>query len=359
MKQSRLCAFLMYTMWWHKPLSPNEPFILKGDWVESLCAYMYMSSEMSGDVDTDSLQSQTTVKTMLASLRLYSKEPEMENVAWHTTEEDVVENVEQSSTAGLAVAFNRNSLPSHAAVLSKSANRLSICARMASKPSLELMRSKTLEKTAATAFFERRPRVKAVDAILQDKSETAARRWALAANAIEKYPVLREQYTFQTHHDGHCTHFKNEELLVRRVQNWPWDDLLRDVGGLVVGLILWLANFAYGAIHAAAWTEHFPTNAEKWLWRSCSAYIGFCGGLWVVLNYAAQAYRPLNVFWERWMDGGGKRWQHILLGIPVVICGLSLIFARGFIVVEAFLSIRSLPTAAYDTPSWSQVFPHL
>ena len=359
MYESRLCAFLMYTMWWHKPLSPNEPLILKGDWVEPLCAYMYMSSEMSGDIDMNSLRSQTAVKTMLASLRLYSKEPEMKNVAWCNLENHVAETAGHTPTAGSAVIFNGVTHASHDGVPSNSENRSGLFARMASRQSLELIRSTTLDKAAATAFFERRPRVKAVNAISQSRSETTAKRWALAASAIDRYPILREQYTFKTHHDGQCTHFRSEELLVRRVQNWPWDDLLRDVGGLVVGLILWLANFVYGAIHAAAWAEHFPTNTEKWLWRSCSAYIGFCGGLWVVLNYAAQAYRPLNEFWERWMDGGGRRWQHILLGVPVVVCGASLIFARGFIVVEAFLSIRSLPAAAYDTPSWSQVFPHL
>lgn len=349
----------MYTMWWHKPLSPNEPLILKGDWVNPLCAFMYMSSEMSGENGEASLRSETAVKTIFAFLHLYSKAPEMENVAWHTVGDGIDEAAEQRILAGFG-ADAAEALRSPLEVLASNPGKcLATSARLASKPWLDLLRSNTLEKPAGTAFFERRPRVKAVNRRLQCESEPTVRRWALAASAIDKYRTLREQNILQSHHDGHCVHFKNEELLVRRVQNWPWDDLLRDVGGLVVGLILWLANFAYGAIHAAAWAEHFPTNAEKWLWRARSVYIGFCGGLWTVLNYATLANRPLNEFWEKWMDGGGRRWQHILLGVPVVICGSSLIFARGFIVVEAFLSIRSLPAAAYDTPSWSQVFPHM
>ena len=47
-------------------------------------------------------------------------------------------------------------------------------------------------------------------------------------------------------------------------------------------MVLWLANFCYGGIHAAAWNDHFPSEVEKWLWRSSASYIGFCGGLWVV-----------------------------------------------------------------------------
>lgn len=58
------------------------------------------------------------------------------------------------------------------------------------------------------------------------------------------------------------------------------------------------------------------------------------------------------------MDGGGRWWQNLLIGVPVVVCGASLVFARAFIVVEAFVSIRELPAAAYDTPTWTQVFPH-
>ena len=146
-------------------------------------------------------------------------------------------------------------------------------------------------------------------------------------------------------------------MLVSRVQNWPWDDLLRNVNGLVVGMILWLACLAYGAIHLTAWNVHFPTVAEQWLWRSSSLYIGFCGGLWIILNYLTQAYQPLNNFWDSWMDGGGTWWQNIIIGVPVIICGLSLVFARAFVVVEAFVSIRELPVGAYETPTWTQVFP--
>jgi hypothetical protein len=34
--------------------------------------------------------------------------------------------------------------------------------------------------------------------------------------------------------------------------NWSGDDLLRDVGSLLVDMILWLANFLYDGIYAAA-----------------------------------------------------------------------------------------------------------
>lgn len=58
------------------------------------------------------------------------------------------------------------------------------------------------------------------------------------------------------------------------------------------------------------------------------------------------------------MDGKKAWWQYLLISTTVIFCGTSFILARMYIVLEAFVSIRQLPAAAYDTPSWSQVFPH-
>jgi hypothetical protein len=37
-----LCAFVMYLSWWNNPRE-----ILKGEWVDQICEYMYMSSRVS------------------------------------------------------------------------------------------------------------------------------------------------------------------------------------------------------------------------------------------------------------------------------------------------------------------------
>ena len=127
----------------------------------------------------------------------------------------------------------------------------------------------------------------------------------------------------------------------------------------MVGMVLWMSNFLYGGLHATAWNEYFPSTIEQWLWRSSAIYIGFCGGLWIVINYTAQKWAPLNRFWDGWVDGK-KGWLHnALIGTLVATCGLAFILARAYIVLEAFVSIRALPRAAYETPRWSQILPHL
>ncbi|KAI4112278.1 MAG: hypothetical protein LQ345_006548 [Seirophora villosa] len=357
---ARLCAFLMYAMWWHKPLAPNEPFILKGDWVKPLCAFMFMTSEMSGLADEQSLKSQTSIKTMFAFLHLYSKVPEVESLCLHRRALlPEVDLLEASLSNAILADPERTSIAYRREEPCPDEPHSTMTFAPASSTCLEELRNKRLEKAAGTAFFERRPRVTVPDLLGSPAEESAQRRWDLAIAAMRDYPSIMENYLLHSHEGAQCIHFYPEELLVARVQNWPWDDLLRDVGGLVVGLVLWLANFGYGAIHATAWNDHFPTATEKWLWRSSAVYIGLCGGLWIILNYIAQAYRPLNEFWEKWMDGKKKAWQNVMIGVPVVVCGASLLFARAFLVVEAFISVRELPASAYMTPAWSQVFPRL
>jgi len=55
------------------------------------------------------------------------------------------------------------------------------------------------------------------------------------------------------------------------------------------------------------------------------------------------------------MDAKSKWYFNILIGLLVFICGLSFCTARLYIVVEAVISIRRLPAAAYLTADWTQV----
>ena len=357
----RLCAFLMYAMWWNKPLTAKQPIILRGPWVDELLAFMYMSSEMSGRIDEKEMRSKTIVKTLFASLHLYSKQPEMESVCYSGRASPGVQTERSFPQLELAFSYSSQSESSFGTIPNNLPSPSDPCFHFAPRRCATLLKASQNEKEAGTAFFERRPRVNAARTTASRPSLAALHRWKLAASALQKYPdALADSVSF-THQSGTgpCTHYKPQQLVTVHSRNWPGDDLLRDVGGLVVGMILWLANFLYGGIHAAAWNEHFPSVTEKWFWRASACYIGFCGGLWVVLNFIVSSTPWLNEFWEKWMDGEKKWWHNVILGTLVFVCGLSLMVARTYIVVEAFLSIRELPVEAYATPSWAQIFPHL
>lgn len=331
----------MYALWWNKPLLPEEPLILRGDWIEPLCAYMYICSELSGRADKPTVASKSVVKRLFVSMKVFSKIPEAERL--HICMDELSSDTNSMQTR------RANTSPTFA---------------LSSRRSLTDLRDiREATKPSETAFFERRPKVAASDRASILPTPVHFRRWELAAQAIHTYPILRSQaYVLHSHPapmtNQECIHLQPTELVRPYIQNWPYDDLLRNVGGLTVGMILWLSNFIYGGLHASAWNDHFPSTTEKWLWRGSCSYISFAGGLWIILNWLAAAYPPLNDFWERWMDGAkGKIWG-LLLGIIVFICGFSFGAARVYLVLEAFISIRSLPKGAYDTPNWSDLIPH-
>ena len=374
----------MYTMWWYKPLSPKEPILLQGDWVAQLLPFMYSTSDVSGKVDRKHLQSHTVVKTLFASMHLFTKTPELEMLCCRfeiplnssllspgrSTDFLVDDSRLREDSEALLQAPEAFILPEDSADVHCVSN----------KPECKaLLDSRRKEKETATAFFERRPRIR------MERTDTSAlqssmnRRAALSQTLDPTYayrPIITTHVLFQhvlslpqspgsgseapsrTARACICTHFRPAPLVTDYSRNWPSDALLRDVNGLLVGMILWTANLLYGGIHALAWNAHFPSSAEKWLWRASASYIGFCGGLWVALNWIVSGAPRLNEFWERWMDGEKTWLESVSLGLVVFVCGFSLTLARAYIVVEAFLSIRSLPRGAYETPTWTQIFPH-
>uniref|UniRef100_L7J1S9 Wax synthase domain-containing protein n=1 Tax=Pyricularia oryzae (strain P131) TaxID=1143193 RepID=L7J1S9_PYRO1 len=276
-----LCALSMYILWWHKPLLPQQPIILRDKELIPLATFMYSSSEMSGYLNPTRVRSQTWIKTLFAHLSLYSKTPELETLCIRTTFDP--QTAREGNTSPLK---KTGSLETVSGIT---------FFHQAPNDCLAILQAQR-RKDTGTAFFERRPRVLGQGT---KPSVASKRRWLNLAVAIDTYPqLMQHDRLLLRHHVGraNCVHLKPEQLMVDHVGNWPSSDLLRDVDGLVVGMVLWLANFVYGGIHMAAWNDHFPTEAEKWLWRGSSSYIAFCGGLWVVLNFAVSRIPKLNEF---------------------------------------------------------------
>jgi hypothetical protein len=44
-----MCALAIYMSWWYKPLDIKEPYVLSGEWVPRLCAYMWLDEEKAVD----------------------------------------------------------------------------------------------------------------------------------------------------------------------------------------------------------------------------------------------------------------------------------------------------------------------
>jgi hypothetical protein len=109
-------------------------------------------------------------------------------------------------------------------------------------------------------------------------------------------------------------------------------------------LMLAILGILYGGLHAAAWNSHFPSEIERTLWRICCCMISGGGfGVWLVVYFSNKETNPL------------------FFGFYLLLCVFPVmyVFSRIYIVLESFISVRSLPVGAYDTVEWSTAFPHI
>ena len=125
----------------------------------------------------------------------------------------------------------------------------------------------------------------------------------------------------------------------------------------------------FGALHCIAWSFYFPSHAEMVLWRfSCLAALV---GLPTASTIAVYALRQN---WEhpKWQwnvlrlllgsksDSSAQEtfWAYALSFISAV-GAVTYIVARIFLIVLAFMQLRSLPESAFYTVTWTTYIPHI
>ena len=90
-----------------------------------------------------------------------------------------------------------------------------------------------------------------------------------------------------------------EELVDDSIGNWATENLLRDMSGFVMGMIVWFVSMAYGGLHATAWNGYFPSQVEMWLWRGSSVCIAGSGLTWLLINLLARTFEGFKAYWGR------------------------------------------------------------
>ena len=106
-----------------------------------------------------------------------------------------------------------------------------------------------------------------------------------------------------------------------------------------------------GGLHLIAWSFHFPTEAEKILWRVASLVLVagppacfILGGLIEGLVSGLRMDSDMS-------DCAGMSMLGIVFALGVV--------SRTLLVALMLASLRSLPPSAYQTISWTAYIPHL
>lgn len=323
------CALIIYVVWWHKPQLVKKPTTLDGDWTAPLCAYMYMSSRVSGRTKTSTRGNRSMADT------------EISLVAF-----DPRKNC--PSSCARAGDF-------HNVAASQYPQDSSYRGSFRLRPMTSQLNQSSLIEASCTETSD--------EVNAPDNEQNL--RWCLAAEAISKYPAIKQRFKTIafTHVEGNQATYlqeeRPEELLVTCSTNWSTEGLLPGQFGLVMGMVLWSVSMVFGGIHAAAWATYFPSKVESKMWRFSSLYISSSGLVWCIINMLAKLWKPVDDYWTRTVLPHPPIAKSIPIVACCVVCGVMYILVRVFLVIEAFISIRQLPASAYETPDWTQLIPHL
>ena len=131
------------------------------------------------------------------------------------------------------------------------------------------------------------------------------------------------------------------------------DSWLHDLRTVIVVAI---PTAAFGSFHLIGWNFAFPTRIEQQLWRwSCLG-----GGIVLGIGCTAEA---ASIIWNGYSTtgltnlGGYKlKWPtNIMFFVP----GFLYVTGRLIVIVEVVITLRALPAGCFQTPDWTQVFPHV
>jgi hypothetical protein len=134
-------------------------------------------------------------------------------------------------------------------------------------------------------------------------------------------------------------------------------------------LALVMLTATNGSVHLAAWQFEFATITEKWLWRSSCICIAVFALPVVVLTFLVDLGRK-GLFCD--IDGRARTYSYsactpprcllnVLKNIRIILLAIGLpayVFARVFLVIESFISLRHVPIGVYAAVPWSNYIPH-
>ncbi|KAF9035613.1 hypothetical protein BJ165DRAFT_650316 [Panaeolus papilionaceus] len=131
---------------------------------------------------------------------------------------------------------------------------------------------------------------------------------------------------------------RSEELLTR----YPWCGRL--FRGNSQAIVIALVGSIFGAIHLVAWSFHFPTLTEMWLWRACSL------ALTLLLLMLQLELASLTIV----------RHPRLLLIYSVLSFSMvsSYPIARFTMIVLPLISLRDPAPGVFVDIAWTSLIPH-
>jgi hypothetical protein len=112
-------------------------------------------------------------------------------------------------------------------------------------------------------------------------------------------------------------------------------------------LIVVLTFCIYGAMPSLAWQYHFPSTAERIIWR-CASIATAASGSIVLLNM---------------IRGNDRILAHVhaefSIQFSIYFFGLVAVAARSFLIIESFRALPNSPASIYEVPRFTAYLPHI
>lgn len=120
-------------------------------------------------------------------------------------------------------------------------------------------------------------------------------------------------------------------------------------------------SIVFGSIHCIAWYFHFPTSAERIVWRICAVSVT-CMPAAVMLRSIIRLVALLRVRGEMSSSSmrtkGGKFGGSLLSNVFLGLCWNFYAFARLGLLVLAVIGLRNLPMTTFLAVRWAEFLPH-
>ena len=121
-----------------------------------------------------------------------------------------------------------------------------------------------------------------------------------------------------------------------------------------------ISGLVYGGLHCLAWNAQFINGTHRILWQISCVIVMSSGIILVLMNWIRGGL-------DRMAKHNGKGLRH---GLRKVISASLLVllwtvlfpaylFARGYLVIECFISLFQSPMGIYSVPQWSSYLPHI
>ena len=347
-----LCALLIYSLWWHKPLDVSEPTILEQSersW--ELCAFLSMVGSIGTTVVFDGparfQQPLVFAESPWADL-LWSLDQYLlyfirgKNLLDEPSRMNLVLDLEGDTASRHCTGTADTPLEDFVTVDSNQSEQSGSLRRLREGETVFGFRCKRVRGPLWWGRPQDNTNENSDLCCTLDNSDL--RRLALCSRAIQCYQPTKSDFIGHTVSD--------------RMPNWPlYPTRALDITisgsswPLLYGFTI--AGCLYGGLHLLAWDAPFVSRAEQVVWRISGTLIASSGPALILT-------RPLDRV-PPWIASHALARR--IYGTPAYALApffiAAYVLARIYLVLECFLQLARLPQSSYQQPSWSQYFPHI